>query len=315
MMQERKERVRSTMAVWITLALTALALMALGCNLASSADNQEGRHPASVSGRASEPDTASLIFWQGKVNEFRELLVTADWWIEPNYHGPNARRPEIYGYYGVNPQALPDPQVFEEAFQLRKREMVSLEKDFQAKVGEWYQITWDWPDRDYTPEEKFLVAGGRLFIDKNRDGRADLEIRAMASPFTDVPYFLRDVGRYPTSAIELMAKRYPKERYQDRSEEEIYRVVAGYLNPFTGKLRRFFSDSQEPSDPEPGDIFMHRLTPGEMEALEIDTSGPDPYHPPDEQPSKFVWYYKLYGWNGLILDLKPFIQFNAKLGL
>ncbi len=302
-------------AILFLVLLFVSAILVPSCNLGSGPGNSGDRPTAGAYERASEPDTASLLFWQEKVSEFRDLLASSDWWIEANFHGPNARRPEIYDHYGVSPAAIPDPELFKQAFEQRKREMAETEKEFQSKVGSWYQLTWDWPDREYTPEEKFLIAGGRLFIDKDRDGRADLEIRAMASPFTDVPYFLRDVGRYPTSAIELMAKLYPKERYQDRSEEEIYRVVAGYLNPFTGKLRRFFCDSREPADPQPGDVFMHRLTPGEMEALGIDTSGPDPYSPPDEQPSKFVWYYKLYGWNGLILDLKPFIQFNSKLGL
>jgi len=301
-----KEGKRSGWNVLLGMLLVTLLLTGLvGCDNLATQSSGEGSSPLGSKLSASQ----NRSFWQEQINQFSSLLASSDWWVEVDTSDPRWMVPS---HIRASDFPVTDPAMAEAVKQNYIKMRKEAEASHQPLIGNWYQLYPSWPGRLYSEQEKYLAHGGKLHIDHDRDGKAELVIQGGGPPFYDVPRFLRDVGRYPTDALDILAYLYPADRYSQYSQEDIFGVVSRFFNPFTGKLRSFYTAAAEPADPQPGDIFMHRYTPDELEAIGF-TPGPDPTSPPDEQPSDKVWFYKLYGWDGLILDLKPYIRFNKKL--
>ena len=280
------------------LVFTALLLIFTSCNTTTSQE----KSPADLRSDLVMSPQESRAFWQQKVSEFSELLAGSDWWIEARTVNPQGMVPS---HISGSKFPIDDPelarQVSENYIQMRKR----LETKQQPVLGPWYQLYPHWPERLYTDKETFLVYGGKLYIDSDRDGSAELTLEVAGSPYDYVPVFVRRVGRYPADALDMLSRLYNDRKFLKLSDQAIFSIVAAYLNPYTGKLREIYTEAAEPADPQPGDIFMHRYTASEIEAI---NSTPGVVSSAESQPSN-LWYYKLYGWDGLILDLRPYIEY------
>ncbi len=261
------------------------------------------------------------VFWGEKVEQFRQALKYNLVEFEPAGLAMadkvpfNIRRP-MPNFPVLPKENFPDEESWRQAYRSLVEHHKKSEAEIQKQVGSWYREVLDWPDRDYTLEEMFLVRGGWLRFDMNKDGTIDLEVPVSVSFQDAVAIFYRKAGRYPTSTLEMISVLYPASEMQGKSEQEIFAELAPYFNPFTAELRSFYTNS-EPDNPQPGDVFMHLFTPQELAAVNPDRpTGPISLASNrKEAEGTNVWFYKMYGENGQLLELLPFIRYSQKSGL
>ncbi len=261
------------------------------------------------------------VFWGEKVEEFKQALKYNLIEFEPaglameekipyNIRRPNPNFPTL------PKENFPDEESWRQAYQSLVERHRKEEARIQQRIGSWYREVLGWPDRDYTLEEMFLVKGGWLRFDMDGDGRADMEVPVTVSFNDAVAIFYRKTGRYPNSTLELISILNPPSQMRGKSQREIFAELAPFFNPFTAELRNFYTRS-EPANPKPGDVFMHLYTAEELAAINPNRpSGPVALASSSkEQEGTNVWFFKMYGENGQLLALLPFIKYNKLSGL